>query len=319
MNDLPLSIVIPVYNEVDSLRELHARVTEVCASCVEDFEVLFVDDGSTDGSLGVLRALADENPEQTGVVELRRNFGKAAALDAGFRQARGNVLITLDADLQDDPDEIPRFLSRLEEGADLVSGWKQHREDPLDKTLPSKLFNRVVSRVSGLRLHDFNCGYKAYRRETVEGLSLYGELHRFIPVLAHWQGYRVAEMPVTHHARLHGHSKYGTSRLIKGFFDLLTVLLLTRFVTRPLHLFGGLGLFFGALGVLILSYLTVLWFADAGPIGNRPLLFLGMLLTMVGVQFVCTGLVAEMITRQQNQDTPTYVLRSIRAPRKPHH
>jgi glycosyltransferase involved in cell wall biosynthesis len=312
---IDVSIVIPAFNEQDSLRELHGRISEVARNSPFSHEIVFINDGSTDRTPEILDDLAGED-ERVGVIHFRRNFGKAAALDAGFKRACGQVVVTMDADLQDDPNEIPHLLDKLDEGYDLVSGWKQRRKDPLKKTLPSKLFNYAVSRVSGLALHDFNCGFKAYRRETVEGLSLYGETHRFIPVLVHWRGFRVTEAPVVHHPRTHGHSKYGFKRLFKGFFDLLTVVLLTRYVTRPLHLFGGVGLCFGVLGILILLYLTVLWFLDMGPIGTRPLLFLGLLLTMVGVQFVCTGLVAELIIRRGHTEQQNYAIQQYSRPKR---
>jgi glycosyltransferase involved in cell wall biosynthesis len=306
---IDVSLVIPVLDEQYSLRELHRRITKVAKANNFNHEILFINDGSTDQTPGILEELAGED-DRVEVIHFRRNFGKSAALDAGFKRARGRVLITMDADLQDEANEIPRLLSKLDEGYDLVSGWKKQRNDPLNKKIPSKLFNFTVSRVSGLKLHDFNCGFKAYRREAVEGLSLYGEMHRFVPVLVHWRGFRVTEVAVDHHMRQHGRSKYGFKRLFKGFFDLLTVVLLTRFVTRPLHLFGGVGMLFGVLGVLILLYLTGLWLAGKGPIGSRPLLFLGLLLVMVGVQFVCTGLVAELIIRSEHEERHSYVIQS---------
>ena len=313
MKAIDVSLVIPVLNEQDSLLELYRRIAEVIQKNRLDCEIIFINDGSTDDSPLILNELA-RNDARVGVIHFRRNFGKAAALDAGFKEARGRAIITMDADLQDDSKEIPRFLAKLDEGYDLVSGWKKKRNDPLNKTLPSKLFNRTVSLVSGLKLHDFNCGFKAYRREALKGLNLYGEMHRFIPVLLHWSGFKIAEIPVEHHSRRFGRSKYGLGRLVKGFFDLLTVVLLTRFVSRPLHLFGGVGLVFGLLGTFILLYLSALWFLGQGPIGSRPLLFLGLLLTMVGVQFVCTGLVAELMARREQERQSNYVIRSQHRP-----
>jgi glycosyltransferase involved in cell wall biosynthesis len=311
--NIDVSLVIPVLNEQGSLLELYRRIAEVAHTHRFACEIIFIDDGSTDDSPHILDELA-RTDARVGVIHFRRNFGKAAALDAGFKAARGRVIITMDADLQDDSNEIPRFLAKLDEGYDLVSGWKKKRNDPLDKTLPSKVFNQTVSLVSGLKLHDFNCGFKAYKREAVAGLNLYGEMHRFIPVLLHWFGFKITEIPVEHHSRRFGRSKYGLGRLFKGCFDLLTVVLLTRFVSRPLHLFGGVGLVFGFLGVLILLYLSGLWFLGLGPIGSRPLLFLGLLLTMVGVQFVCTGLVAELIARREQERQSNYVIRSQHRP-----
>jgi len=310
-----ISVVVPLFNEEGSINELHARLSEALASRSEPYEILFVNDGSTDGSADRLEQLAARDAF-VGVIHFRRNFGKAAALDAGFRRAQGRVVITMDADLQDEPAEIPNLLAKLNEGYDVVSGWKKVRHDPPGKTLPSKLFNRVVSVTSGIQLHDFNCGFKAYRAEALEGLSIYGELHRYLPVLLFWRGFRVTEIPVLHHPRKHGHSKYGWERLAKGFFDLLTVLLNTRYRSRPLHLFGLMGLLLGLLGGAILVYLTVLWFMGVRPIGNRPLLLLGLLMVMVGVQLVSTGLLGELINRSQPHESTRYVIGKVTAPRR---
>lgn len=314
MSGPEISVVIPLLNEEGSLRPLHAQLTEVLSEHNAPYEIIFVNDGSTDKSAEIIDALVEED-EHVGVIHFRRNFGKAAGLDAGFSAAKGRYVFTMDADLQDDPKEIPRFLAKLDEGYDVVSGWKQKRHDPLNKTLPSKLFNFTVSRVSGLSLNDFNCGFKVYRAEAVEHLSLYGELHRYVPVLLHWQGFRVGEMVVEHHPRQFGVSKYGVERMAKGFFDLLTVLLNTRYRTRPLHLFGFTGLLFGLLGFFILSYLTIIWCLGMGPIGSRPLLFLGVLLVIFGGQLISTGLLGELINRGQQSDRPVYVIRAQASPR----
>ena len=263
------------------------------------WEAVFVDDGSTDGSFASLTRLHNAH-DNVRVIRLRRNFGKAAALAAGFAQAEGDVVVTIDADLQDDPAEIPRLLAKLDEGFDLVSGWKAHRRDPLTRRVLSKIFNWVTGRVSGLRLHDLNCGLKAYRAEVVRGLPLYGELHRFIPVLAHYRGPRIAELPVNHRPREHGRSRYGVERYVRGFLVLLTVSFIGRYRYRPLHLFGGLGLLLGALGFGVLLYLTVLKI-DGHAIGQRPLLFLGVLLMVVGLQFFSLGLISELITSQHEE------------------
>lgn len=308
------SVVVPVLNEEGTLEELHRRLSAVLHDLDSSYEILFVNDGSVDRSRQILDRLADEDPH-VGVVHFRRNFGKAAALDAGFRRARGTVVLTLDADLQDDPKEIPRFLAKLEEGYDLVGGWRRVRNDPLAKTWPSRLFNATVARLAGLSLRDVNCGFKAYRREAVAGLSLYGEMHRFVPVILHSRGFRVTEIPVEHHARLSGVSKYGIERLLRGFFDLLTVLLTTRYVSRPLHLFGGFGILVSALGGLILAYLAGLWFLGERPIGTRPLLFFGLLLTTVGIQFVSVGLLGELIVRHRHAQPDDYSVREARPPR----
>ena len=292
-----ISIVVPVYNEQDSLFQLSELIQSVMGVSGRDYELIFVDDGSTDETPSKLDTLSAQN-SHIRCIRFRRNFGKAAALDAGFRAASGQYIITMDADLQDDPREIPKFLKALESGLDVVSGWKFVRHDPIDKTLPSRIFNSIVGRLSGVRLHDFNCGYKAYRAEALENLSLYGELHRFIPVLLHWRGFRIGEVQVNHQPRQFGQSKYGASRLLKGGLDFLGVMLNTRFATRPLHVFGGAGLIFGALGFAILCYLTGIWMIGAGPIGDRPLLLLGMLLVMTAIQFVTIGLLGEFIQRQ---------------------
>lgn len=294
---IDLSVVVPVFNEEGSVERAADWIREVLSGGPDLFEIVFVNDGSTDATGDVLARVQESDP-RIRVVDLRRNYGKAAALSEGFRIARGAVVVTMDGDLQDDPSEIPRLLAELDEGFDIVSGWKRGRRDPWHKTVPSKLFNRVTSRVGGLDLKDHNSGLKAYRAEVLEHLDLVGEMHRFVTVMAHWQGFRVTEIPVGHHPRTHGRSKYGLSRIFKGALDLLTVVLTTRYNLRPLHLFGLVGLAFAGLGLAILSYLTVLWFMGLGPIGTRPLLFLGLLLTVVGVQLVSTGLLAELIVRR---------------------
>ncbi len=290
-----LSIVVPVLNERDNLADMHRQLTHVLGLLDGSYEIIFVDDGSTDGSVRLGRELAELDPHVT-LVELRRNFGKATALQAGFQVAKGQIIITMDGDLQDDPNEIPRFLDALRDGFDLISGWKRTRHDPLTKTLPSKLFNFATSSLTKVSLRDFNCGFKAYRREVVETLDLYGDLHRYIPVLAHAKGFRVGEIPVLHHPRLNGKSKYSFERFLRGAFDLITILFLSTFQRRPLHLFGLVGLLFVLSGSAIDGYLSVLWFLGEGPIGNRPLLVLGTLLITLGIQVLICGLLAEMIT-----------------------
>ncbi len=292
-----VSAIIPVYNEADSLAPLHAEIAAAMVRLGGSHEVIFVDDGSSDGSAAALALLAVAHPNVR-VIEFRRNFGKAAALDAGFRAASGEIVVTMDADGQDDPAEIPRFLAKLSEGYDVVSGWKKRRLDPIGKRAPSKLFNAVVSRLCGLRLNDFNCGFKAYRAEALADLRLYGELHRFIPVILHWRGFKVGEIAVNHRARVFGRSKYGLGRFFKGGLDLLTIIVNTRYRSRPLHIFGGAGALVGAAGFAILLYLTVLWMLGEGPIGNRPLLFLGILLATTSLQFFTIGLLGEFIQNQ---------------------
>jgi glycosyltransferase involved in cell wall biosynthesis len=294
-----ISVVVPLLNEEHSLEALYQELASALEARDEPWEVVFVDDGSTDGSLGVLTRLHDESTNVV-VVHLRRNFGKAAALQAGFLEARGDVVVTIDADLQDDPAEIPQLLAKLDEGFDLVSGWKTRRNDPWSRRMLSRVFNWATAVVSGVRLHDVNCGLKAYKAEVLRGMRLYGELHRFIPVLASYRGFRVAEIPVNHRAREHGRSRYGLSRYLRGFFDLLSVTFMGRYRHRPLHLFGGVGLVMGFVGSLILLYLSVIKIGGAA-IGHRPLLTLGVLLVVVGIQFVSLGLLSELITSQHEE------------------
>jgi glycosyltransferase involved in cell wall biosynthesis len=294
-----ISVVVPLFNEEQSLGVLYAEIAAALESAGHPFEVIFVDDGSTDGSLAALTQLHAETTNVV-VVHLRRNFGKAAALQAGFLEARGDIVVTIDADLQDDPAEIPRLLAKLDEGFDLVSGWKTRRNDPLTRRLLSRVFNWATALVSGVRLHDVNCGLKAYRAEVLQGIRLYGELHRFIPVLASYRGFRIAEISVNHRPRTYGRSRYGLARYLRGFFDLLSVTFMGRYRHRPLHLFGSVGLAMGFAGSLILTYLTIIKIGGAA-IGHRPLLTLGVLLVVVGIQFVSLGLLSELITSQHEE------------------
>ncbi len=290
-----VSIVVPVFNERESVRPLLAELLPVARGLDRQVEVIVVDDGSTDGTEEALADAAMIEPELI-VVRLRRNFGKAAALTAGFRQATGEAIVTIDGDLQDDPAEIPALLDELEAGADLVSGWKRERRDAWSKRAASRIFNGVTSRVSGVPLHDLNCGLKAYRSEVVRSLALAGDQYRYIPVLAANEGFRVSELPVNHRPRVHGRSKYGTGRYVRGFLDLLTIWFVGRFRGRPMHLFGGLGLLSFSAGVIISAYLSVLRILGEG-IGGRPLLLLGVLLIVVGIQLLTLGLVSEMLQR----------------------
>jgi glycosyltransferase involved in cell wall biosynthesis len=296
-----ISVVVPVHDEERSVEPLYEELRAALEPLGRAWEAVFVDDGSDDGSFAVLTRLHAAAPNVV-VVRLRRNFGKAAALAAGFRHASGEVVVTIDADLQDDPAEIPRLLAKLDEGFDLVSGWKTERRDPLTRRLLSRIFNGVVGRVSGLHLHDMNCGLKAYRADVVRNLRIYGELHRFLPVLAHDRGYRVAELPVNHRPREHGRSNYGVERYLRGFLDFMTVWFMGRYRHRPLHLFGGLGLALGAIGAVLLVYLTVLKLSGEA-IGQRPLLTLGVLLVVVGLQFFSLGLLSELITSHHEERT----------------
>ena len=296
-----ISVVIPVHDEERSVALLYDELSAAFAGDGRSWEAVFVDDGSTDGTFGALTRLHDAH-DNVRVVRLRRNFGKATALDAGFAEAAGDIVVTIDGDLQDDPAEIPRLLAKLDEGYDLVSGWKTKRRDPITRRIPSKIFNTVAGKVSGVRLHDMNCGLKAYRAEVVDGMQLYGELHRYIPVLAHYRGYRVTELPVNHRPREHGRSNYGVERYVRGFLDLLTVTFMGRYRHRPLHLFGGLGLLFSLIGSVILVYLTIVKLLGHA-IGQRPLLLLGVLLVVVGIQLLSLGLISELITSHHEERT----------------
>jgi len=294
-----ISVVVPVFNEERSVALLYEELQAALDPLDEPWEALYVDDGSTDDTFGALTRLHARS-DNVRVIRLRRNFGKAAALAAGFAQASGESIVTIDGDLQDDPAEIPPLLAKLAEGFDLVSGWKTRRRDPITRRVPSRLFNWTASRIAGVRLHDMNCGLKAYRAEVVHGLTLYGELHRFIPVLAHERGYRVGELPVNHRPREHGRSRYGIERYLRGFLDLLTVTFIGRYRQRPLHLFGGLGLGLALVGFVILVYLTIVKLAGHA-IGERPLLTLGVLLVVVGLQFFSLGLLGELVTSHHEE------------------
>lgn len=310
-----VSIIIPVMDEQETIGELVSQLMATFDTLADHqislAEIMFVDDGSTDNTWNEVQSCAAEVSSVSGF-RLRRNFGKAAALQVGIAQSRGDIIITMDGDLQDGPKEIPKFLEAIHAGSEVVSGWKQTRHDPLGKTLPSKLFNMVTARVAGVDLHDFNCGFKAYRREVFDNIRLYGELHRFIPVLAHAAGYKVSEVVVQHHARRHGKSKYGVGRLLKGFLDLLTVVTITRFNSRPGHLFGGLGFAVGSIGALIFLYLSVRWLGGEA-IGGRPLLLVAVLLVIVGVQFTLFGLVGELIVATRSDDTSPNIVSEITA------
>lgn len=300
-----LSVVVPLYNEEESLSELHRQICDACEGMNVAFEVIYVDDGSRDGSFGELRTIHARDARAK-VIQFRNNHGKSDALSAGFLAATGDVVVTMDADLQDDPAEIPRMLAKLDEGYDLVSGWKRKRRDPITKKMPSRFFNVFTRLITGVRIHDFNCGLKMYRKDVVKSVHVYGELHRYIPALAHWAGFRVAEVEVNHRARAYGKTKYGISRFLKGPLDLLTVMFLSKYTRRPLHLFGVVGLVSSFLGGGITVYLIVLRIFKASYLSNRPLLFIGLLLLIVGVQFISLGLLGEMITRSQAKDhTPS--------------
>jgi glycosyltransferase involved in cell wall biosynthesis len=293
-----VSIIIPAYNEEDNVTELYNNLIPALSDTKKTYEILFIDDGSKDLTEEKLKELTKKD-DKVRYVSFRRNFGKAAALSCGFSLAKGDNIITMDGDLQDDPKEIPRFLEELKK-YDVVSGWKFKRHDPLTKTLPSKIFNLLTRYITGVNIHDFNCGFKAYRSDVVKNIDLYGELHRYIPAIASWKGFNVGEIKVEHRPRIHGTSKYGIKRLFKGIFDLITIKFLMSYVERPLHLFGGIGLISGSAGFLICAYLLYLWLLG-NRIGERPLLMLGVLLLIIGVQFFVLGLLGELIVSSKNK------------------
>jgi glycosyltransferase involved in cell wall biosynthesis len=305
-NTIEFSAVIPLYNEEQSLQELCGRLVQTLTPLSQRFELIFVDDGSTDGSFAVLRSL-HQRDSRVKAIRFRRNFGKSTALSAGFKKARGKIIVTLDADLQDLPEEIPSLLNKLEQGYDLVSGWKKRRKDSLIRRIASRLFNRATSFFTGVKLHDFNCGLKCYRCELVDELALYGELHRYIPAIANWKGFRVGEVKVGHHPRMHGVSKFGSERYLRGLFDLLTVIMLTKYPEKPLHFFGLLGTLLSLSGLAINLYMAILRISGEW-ISNRPLLLLGILLLILGIQFIFFGLMGELIVFSSQREK-TYAVR----------
>ena len=295
-----VSLVIPALNEAESLPELATRIDQALSDR-EPYELIFVDDGSTDNSWQVITELASGNPQIHGV-RLRKNFGKAMALASGFAAAKGEVLIMMDADLQDDPLDLPQFLEAIRGGSDVVVGWKVHRKDPLSRRVASKVFNGSVKFFTGVALHDMNCGFKAFRREVIETVPIYGDLFRFIPVMASAEGFRVTETAVKHHARAYGRSRYGLERIFRGFFDLLSVLFLTRYARKPMHLFGLLGMAIGTVGFALAIYLTILWLNNVG-IGSRPLLLASVMMMVMGVQLTSLGFIGEFLTYQNQKRT----------------
>lgn len=292
-----ISVVIPVHNEEGNVKELYAKLRNVLSPITENYELIFVDDGSSDKTFNILKEINKEDQKMK-AIKLRRNFGKSIALNAAFRHTKGDVVITMDGDLQDDPVEIPRFIEKIEEGYDLVVGWKYPRNDPFTKTIPSKIFNWLTCMLTGVNLHDFNCGFKAYKKEVIENISLYGEMHRYIPALAAWAGFKITEITVKHHPRKYGKSKYSASRLLKGFFDLITVKFLVSFATRPMHVFGVPGLLSLLLGFFFGFYLVIQKYLRDITISDRPLLLLSVLLILLGLQFISLGLLGEMMVFQ---------------------
>ncbi len=312
---MTLSVVVPLYNEEENIRLLHQKLREALDPVVEEYELLFVDDGSTDGTLKILEELQSKDNHIT-VLSLRRNFGQTAAFAAGFDFARGEVIVTMDGDLQNDPADIPKLLNLIKEN-DLVSGWRKKRKDPFfSRRLPSMIANWLISKVTGVKLHDYGCSLKAYRRDVIKNLRLYGEMHRFIPAVASWYGVRVAEVETVHHPRLRGKSKYGISRTIKVVLDLITVKFLQSFSTKPIQFFGTIGVLCDILGFLILFYLSLEKILRGKDIGGRPLLLLGALLMIVGIQLIGMGLLGEMLVRvyHESQRKPIYVIKKILGP-----
>ena len=314
--DLIVSVVIPVLNEEGNLRLLHQKLTDTLNTLNQPYEIIFVNDGSADGSPETLKELFEQD-SSVQVIHFRQNFGKTAALTAGFRHSQGEIIITLDADLQDDPAEIPAMLDKLKEGYDLVAAWRYDRQDPIDKTWPSRIFNWIVSTFSGMPLHDFNCGFKIYRRPVTQQIPLYSDFHRYIPVLAAGKGFRVTELAVQHHPRYTGTSKYGAGRTVRGLLDFITVLFLTTYLRHPLRLFGTSGLIMFFIGGAIEFYLTILWLAreiggaDIPPIGTRPLFLAGVLAMILGIQLISTGLLGEMLRYFTFRPEQEYAIREV--------
>ncbi|MEX1248615.1 MAG: glycosyltransferase family 2 protein [Anaerolineales bacterium] len=311
---LTVSIVVPVYNEVKNVPELHRRITKAMQSSRHVWEAVFVDDGSTDGSLQALEVVAAKDPVHTRVVALRRNFGQTAAISAGIDYSTGDVIVLIDGDLQNDPADIPKLLHEIANGYDLVSGWRKARKDNfITRTLPSRIANRIISRVTGVHLHDYGCTLKAYRREVITGFRLYGEMHRFIPAYAGQVGAKITEVPVQHHPRKHGKSKYGLERTVKVILDLFTVKFLSGFVNKPIYLFGGVGIGFGGLGILGLIFLFVRRSLYGTGTVDSPIFLLSALLLVLGVQSILLGLLAEMSVRtyHESQSKPIYTVRYV--------
>lgn len=301
-----VSVLVPAYNEQDSVKELYNQILDSIMimqskNQVSDYEVWFVNDGSTDDTEKVVLDIIN-NDSRVHLISFRKNFGKSPALQAGFMHVEGDIIFTLDADLQDDPAEFSRFVEKIDEGYDMVVGWKENRRDPLEKRLPSKLFNAVTSMNSGVKLHDFDCGFKCFKREVIESIDLYGELHRYIPVLVHRKGFKITEISVNHRSREHGHSKYGMERYMRGLLDSLTTTFLLKYSDRPMYFFGRIGILTSFVGIVICLFLTILWLMGQ-KIGGRPLLVLGVLLIVVGIQFISTGFVCNIVVDRNFRST----------------
>lgn len=305
---MDVSIIVPLYNEEESLSELTDWINRVCVEAGLSHEIIFVDDGSSDDSWKIVKNIIAESPSNHRGIKFRRNYGKSAALNQGFQACRGDVVITMDADLQDSPDEIPDLYRMImNDKYDLVSGWKKKRKDPMGKTLPSKLFNRTTRALSGIKLHDFNCGLKAYRKEVVKNIEVYGEMHRYIPVIAKWSGFKnIGEKVVQHYPRKYGVTKFGMERLVKGYLDLVSITFISKFGKRPMHLFGTLGSILFFAGFVIGTYLTInKYFYDGYKMTERPLFYFGLLAMVIGSQLFVTGFLAEMVSRSSS-DRNTY-------------
>ncbi|WP_254568121.1 glycosyltransferase [Oscillatoria sp. HE19RPO] len=316
LSPLDVSVVVPIHNEVESLPHLIGAIAQALSDAQLNYELICVDDGSTDGSTEVLRQEAKTRNDLVAVI-LRRNYGQTAAMAAGFKSARSPIIVTLDGDLQNDPADIPELVIKLNEGYDLVSGWRQKRQDAaLTRLLPSKIANAMIAKVTGVKLHDYGCSLKAYRKEIVADMNLYGELHRFLPALAFIEGARIVEIPVRHHARRYGQSKYGLGRTIRVLMDLLTVFFMKKFLTRPMHVFGGFGIISMVLGFGLGLYLTILKLGFGASIGDRPLLILAVVLFLAGVQLFSFGLLAELLMRtyHESQQRPIYRIREVIEP-----
>ena len=310
--DLDLSVVIPVFNEEENLLELYGKLKEVLERTGRSYELIFVDDGSTDRSLEILKSI-HEIDRRVKVIRFRKNFGQTAVLSAGFDHAKGKIIVTMDADLQNDPEDIPLLLGKIEEGYDVVSGWRADRKDPISKKIPSRISNWLASKLTGLKLHDFGCTLKAYRKEIIKNVRLYGDHHRYIPALASWQGAKIAEVKVRHHPRKHGKSKYGFKRLLRGFLDLIVVKFLVDYSTRPMHFFGILGLLLILGGFILGLSLVIERFLFHISLSDRPLLLLAVLLIIVGLQFLMIGLIGELVIRTyfETHKKPTYVIEEV--------
>jgi len=316
-SDLPpfaVSIIIPIFNEAQNIPIIYQRILQVMAEggkCYQDnYEIIFIDDGSTDNSFEICLKIQEKDP-RVRAVQFRRNFGKTAALQAGFSFSQGTYVVTIDCDMQEDPADIFLLLDRLDQGFDLVSGWRKNRKGPVSKIIPSIFFNWIVSIITRIPLHDFNCGFKAYRSIVIKEIKLYGELHRFIPVLAYQRGFKLCEVVVKHQLRKYGNSKFGANRLLRGYFDFIQVLFLANFLQYPLRLFGAIGTVIGFLGFLILAYLAALWFDGIRPIGDRPLMTLGVLLTLMGLQLFSTGLIGEILRNNNYKAEEEYAISKV--------